>query len=171
MSKDEMQGVPSEYLVISPLDGRYSEIGKALSPYFSEYGLVKNRVWVEVNWLVFMLENLKGSKILEDFPKERIPDILSIYESFSAESFARVKEIEARNMNETRKDQWQSQVFARILSRYTVILVSEADRSLVESMQMIPSFSIEDAVSKADEILGKKGTINVIANGIASIPS
>ena len=102
MSRNEMQGVPSMFLAISPLDGRYSEIGKALSPYFSEYGLVKNRVWVEVNWLVFMLENLKGSKILEDFPKERIPDILSIYESFSAESFARVKEIEARTNHDVK---------------------------------------------------------------------
>ena len=97
----------------------------------------------------------------------------AFYSTFSSGKKASdiLKEIEARNMNETRKDQWQSQVFARILSRYTVILVSEADRSLVESMQMIPSFSIEDAVNKADEILGKKGTINVIANGIASIPS
>ena len=102
MSKDEMQGVQSRFLAISPLDGRYSEIGKALSPYFSEYGLVKNRVWVEVNWLVFMLENLKGSKILEDFPKEKTSDILSIYESFSSESFARVKEIEAKTNHDVK---------------------------------------------------------------------
>lgn len=95
MSKEEMYGVPSRFLAISPLDGRYSEIGKTLSPYFSEYGLVKNRVWVEVNWLIFMLENIKGSKILKDFPKEKIQEILNIYHSFSAESFARVKEIEA----------------------------------------------------------------------------
>lgn len=95
MSNDVIKEIPSEYLAISPLDGRYSEIGKALSPYFSEYALVKNRVWVEVNWLVFMLENLKGSKILDSFPKNRIPEIQDIYESFSAKSFARVKEIEA----------------------------------------------------------------------------
>lgn len=94
MSKDEMDGVQSRFLAISPLDGRYSEIGKVLSPYFSEYGLVKNRVWVEVNWLVFMLDNLKGSEILENFPKKRKSEIFNIYESFSAESFARVKEIE-----------------------------------------------------------------------------
>ena len=102
MSRNEMQRVPSKFLAISPIDGRYAEIGRTLSPYFSEYGLVKNRVWVEVNWLVFMLENLKGSKILEDFPKERIPDILSIYESFSAESFARVKEIEAKTNHDVK---------------------------------------------------------------------
>ena len=95
MSKDELYGIPSEGLAISPLDGRYSNIGRRLAPYFSEYGLVKHRVWVEVNWLIFILENLKGSSVLETFPKKRIPEILNIYESFSGESFARVKEIEA----------------------------------------------------------------------------
>lgn len=95
MSKDELYGIPSEGLAISPLDGRYSNIGRRFAPYFSEYGLVKHRVWVEVNWLIFILENLKGSSVLETFPKKRIPEILNIYESFSGESFARVKEIEA----------------------------------------------------------------------------
>lgn len=95
MHKTEFHEIPSEFLAISPLDGRYSGIGKRLSPYFSEYGLVKNRVWVEVNWLVFMLNNLEDSEILKGFPKERISEILSIYESFGAESFARVKDIEA----------------------------------------------------------------------------
>lgn len=95
MSKDELYGISSEGLAISPLDGRYSNIGRRLAPYFSEYGLVKYRVWVEVNWLIFMLENLKESSVLEVFPKGRIPEILNIYESFCGESFARVKEIEA----------------------------------------------------------------------------
>lgn len=95
MSKDELYGIPSEGLAISPLDGRYSNIGRRLALYFSEYGLVKYRVWVEVNWLIFMLENLKGSSVLETFSKKRIPEILNIYESFSGESFERVKEQEA----------------------------------------------------------------------------
>ena len=94
MNNNEVQSIPSRFLAISPLDGRYSEIGEALSLYFSEYGLVKNRVWVEVNWLIFMIENLKGSRILEDFSKKKIQDIRSIYDSFSEEAFIRVKEIE-----------------------------------------------------------------------------
>lgn len=102
MSKNEMQGVPAEYLAISPLDGRYAEIGEMLSPYFSEYALVKNRVWVEVNWLAFIIKNVKGSEILEAFPKKRIPEILNIYHSFSADSFARVKEIEAETNHDVK---------------------------------------------------------------------
>lgn len=45
------ENISAEHLALGPLDGRYSQIGKKLAPYFSEYALVKNRVKVEVNWL------------------------------------------------------------------------------------------------------------------------
>ena len=87
--------IPAEYLALCPLDGRYSSIGKKLSPYFSEYALVMNRVKVEVYWLRFMLENVEGSEILDAFDMERLPEIMAIYDDFSYVSFARIKEIEA----------------------------------------------------------------------------
>lgn len=90
-----MNDIPNKFLALSPLDGRYSEIGEALSPYFSEYALVKNRVWVEINWLVFLLENIKDSKILNNFPKNKISNIKKIYEDFSFKSFSRIKDIES----------------------------------------------------------------------------
>ncbi len=88
-------GIAPEHLALCPLDGRYSKIGKALSPYFSEYALVKNRVRVEVEWLKFMLENIKSSEILSTFDKSRIPEIEAIYKDFDGTSFTRIKEIEA----------------------------------------------------------------------------
>ena len=36
---------------LSPLDGRYAQSVEALRPIFSEYGLMKARVKVELNWL------------------------------------------------------------------------------------------------------------------------
>lgn len=98
MTRDENNSVgkiPAEHLALCPLDGRYSQIGKKLAPYFSEYALVKNRVKVEVNWLVYLIENLEDSEILDDFDMNRIPDIIHIYEEFSDSSFMRVKEIES----------------------------------------------------------------------------
>ena len=38
-------------LAISPLDGRYSDKVKMLSGYVSEFGLIKYRVRVEIEWL------------------------------------------------------------------------------------------------------------------------
>lgn len=89
----------AEYLALCPLDGRYAGISKKLAPYFSEYALVKNRVKVEVTWLIFLLTELaddeESPQILAEFDKERIPEIQAIYEDFSIKSFKRIKEIES----------------------------------------------------------------------------
>ena len=37
---------------ISPVDGRYRSKVEALSDYFSEYGLIKYRVMVEVEYFI-----------------------------------------------------------------------------------------------------------------------
>lgn len=80
---------------LCPLDGRYSQIRDKFAFYFSEYALVKYRVKVEVNWLVFLIENLSDmSEILDSFDCDTYPDILSIYENFSMDSYKRIKEIE-----------------------------------------------------------------------------
>lgn len=92
-SFEKMKMEFAEHMALGPLDGRYSNIGKKLSPYFSEFALVKNRVKVEVYWLIFLLENVSGDSILKSYASS-IKDIKSIYENFSYDSFLRVKEIE-----------------------------------------------------------------------------
>ena len=42
----------SALLALSPLDGRYASKVDALRPIFSEYGLIRARVKVEVEWLL-----------------------------------------------------------------------------------------------------------------------
>ena len=37
---------------LSPLDGRYAQSVEALRPIFSEYGLMRARVNVELSWLI-----------------------------------------------------------------------------------------------------------------------
>ena len=86
--------IATEFLALCPLDGRYARIGRELSPYFSEYALMKNRVKVEVYWLQFLLENIGEVEELENFDKSNLPKIISIYEDFSADSIKRIKEIE-----------------------------------------------------------------------------
>ena len=43
-------------MAISPLDGRYQEKVKPLSAIFSEYGLIKFRVIVEIRWLEMLAD-------------------------------------------------------------------------------------------------------------------
>src|SRR5579875_1352435 len=66
---------------LSPLDGRYAAKVEALRPIFSEYGLMKRRVHVEVEWLLALAAaRAKLQKIADDF---------------SVAEAARIKDIEA----------------------------------------------------------------------------
>lgn len=72
-------------------DGRYNRHVKELEDIFSEYGLIRNRVFVEVCWLKYIID-LLGIDTKGNFNKT---DIDSIASEFSLESAERVKEIES----------------------------------------------------------------------------
>src|SRR3546814_7096172 len=63
--------VESQLLALSPLDGRYAAKVDALRPIFSEYGLLKARVRVEVEWLL-ALATEPGIGELAAFPEPAI---------------------------------------------------------------------------------------------------
>lgn len=74
----------------------------------------------------------------------------------------------ARKRNETVPDQWQTQILLRVLSRASVIYVSELEDSLVEKLHMIPAHSIDEAITKAKELVGKEtASIVAIPDGVA----
>lgn len=87
-------GLPKEYTALCPLDGQYQSIAETMAPYFSEYALMKNRVWVELEWLRF----LYYKDLIPSVDGPRFDAICStIYDSqsnFSAKSMLRIKEIE-----------------------------------------------------------------------------
>ena len=80
-----MERLQYESMTICPLDGRYAGIKDALGDYFSEYGLVRYRVFVEIQWLKFLIENIE-SDILAKFDKNNLPKITAISENFDFEA-------------------------------------------------------------------------------------
>ncbi|MDA3893752.1 MAG: adenylosuccinate lyase [Salinivirgaceae bacterium] len=78
---------------VSPIDGRYRSKIEELDMYFSEYGLIKYRVLVEIEYFIALCEI--PLKPLEDFDKGLYPQLRDIYKSFSLDDAKRVKEIEA----------------------------------------------------------------------------
>lgn len=76
---------------ISPVDGRYFETAKYLSAYFSEYGLIRYRVQVEIEYLLALSAVLPE---LTDFPAHQIGDVRKIYKQFTEADAREVKEIE-----------------------------------------------------------------------------
>ena len=72
--------------------------------------------------------------------------------------------------NETVPDQWEAQILLRILMRAKVIYISEMQDDMVEKMHMIPAHSIDEAIKKAKELLGKENaTITAIPDGISVV--
>lgn len=73
-----------EAFELCPLDGRYSDIKELMSPYFSEYAYFQKRVFVEIEWLLYLIDtkvvNYKGdiSKIKEIFSKYDMNSYLEI---------------------------------------------------------------------------------------------
>lgn len=83
----------SPLTAISPIDGRYADKTQSLRPFFSEYGLLRARVEVELRWIHILGDNAeitevpKLSSAAEDF-------INHLITSFSVEDAAEIKAIE-----------------------------------------------------------------------------
>jgi adenylosuccinate lyase len=82
----------SSLTAISPVDGRYQSKTSELQQYFSEFGLIKYRVIVEVEYFIAMVES--GVKPLVDFPKEKYSDLRAICNLFSEQDALWIKDIE-----------------------------------------------------------------------------
>lgn len=76
---------------ISPVDGRYFESVQSLAGYFSEYGLIRYRAQVEVEYLIAMSATISE---LDDFPAHMLSDIRKIYKNFNLQHAEEVKAIE-----------------------------------------------------------------------------
>jgi adenylosuccinate lyase len=78
---------------ISPIDGRYGSKAQSLRNYFSEFGLIKYRVIVEVRWLqqLSLAEHIEEVPAFDDAANKWLNDIV---DNFSETDAMRVKEIE-----------------------------------------------------------------------------
>ena len=83
----------AQLLALSPLDGRYAGKVDALRPIFSEFGLIKARVRVEVEWLLALAAEPKIVE-LEPFSTAAADRLRALANGFSTADAARVKEIE-----------------------------------------------------------------------------
>ena len=84
----------SPLTAISAVDGRYAAHTESLRAFFSEYGLIRYRVTVELRWF----QALAGQPEMPEFPalsQQANQYIENLLEQFSTEDASRIKEIEA----------------------------------------------------------------------------
>lgn len=77
---------------ISPIDGRYAATTESLRSYFSEYGLIRYRVLVEVEYFIALCE-IDLSE-LSKFPKDKFTSLRLLYTNFDESAAEQIKEIE-----------------------------------------------------------------------------
>jgi adenylosuccinate lyase len=77
---------------ISPIDGRYRNKTEDLGKYFSEFGLIRYRVLVEIEYFIALCE--LPLLQLKDFNVKLFPDLRDIYKNFSQEDAQKIKDIE-----------------------------------------------------------------------------
>lgn len=83
----------SPLTAVSPIDGRYSAKTDMLRTVFSEYGLIRYRVLVEVRWLQHLAANPAIVEVAP-FSKDATALLNGLIDNFTIEHAERVKEIE-----------------------------------------------------------------------------
>ena len=101
-------------MAVTPIDGRYHARTRALAAYFSEFGLIRYRVRIEIEWLFALAKN----PALKEFALDpgAVPQLRSLYTEFSIADARRVKAIE----RETNHDVKAVEYFVKERSRQPV---------------------------------------------------
>lgn len=126
---------------ISPLDGRYDKKVDGLRKYFSESALIRYRIYVEIEWFVFLCNDLKleGTKI---WTAKELKHIRSIYEYFDVVAANRVKEIEKTTNHDVKaveyyiKESLQGAAFARYFEFIHFACTSEDINNLAYALMV-----------------------------------
>jgi adenylosuccinate lyase len=84
----------SALTALSPLDGRYAQKTRALQPHFSEFGLMRQRVRVEIEWLKALAAEPAFTP-LEPFSAATVTELDRVAADFSVADAERIKAIEA----------------------------------------------------------------------------
>jgi len=82
----------SSLFSVSPIDGRYAQATESLRAYFSEFGLIRYRVLVEVEYFIALSEVPLPQ--LASFPSDKAIALRSIYLNFSEAQAKQIKDIE-----------------------------------------------------------------------------
>ena len=102
----------SALTALSPLDGRYREKVSALAEHFSEYGLIRNRIKVELAWLCALAEEA-GIAEVPSFSADTRSQLEAASSGFRAEDAERVKAIERTTNHDVKAvEYWLKQRFA-----------------------------------------------------------
>lgn len=87
-------------IAISPIDGRYQHSTKVIADYFSEYALIKFRVYVEVEYFIALCQ--QNLPQLKNFDELKVNDLRNIYKNFNLSDAEKIKDIEKKTNHDVK---------------------------------------------------------------------
>ena len=167
----------------SPVDGRYRNKTQELAPFFSEFGLIKYRILVEVEYFILLIN--KGLPNQEPLNLDQINALRNVYQNFNEEDAQRVKEIEKTTNHDVKaveyfiKEKIKGAQFDGIIEYVHFGLTSQdinntsIPLSIKEAMQMAYLPEIEKVLSILKTQVTEWGEISMLArtHGQAASPT
>ena len=156
---------------ISPIDGRYSDKTSPLKPIFSEFGLMKYRLLVEVRWLEALSKNSNIPEV-PSFSPESNKKLSAIANDFSIEDAKAIKEIEKTTNHDVKaveyflKEQISSTPELQKVSEFIHFACTSEDINNLSHALMLK----DGRAVLLSEMSGTLDLINELAKNNAKIP-
>ncbi len=162
----------SALTALSPVDGRYASKTSALREFFSEYGLIKHRVLVEVRWLQALSKHpeIKEVPVFSDTANDVLENILT---NFAEEDAQRVKEIEKTTNHDVKaveyflKEKIADNTELNAVSEFIHFACTSEDINNLSYALMLKGGRDEVLLSEIDQL---SDAIKTLAHDYASIP-
>ena len=157
---------------LSPLDGRYAKSVEALRPVFSEYGLMRARVRVELSWLKALAAEPKIVEV-PPFDEAVLAEIDDVIAGFSLEDAAAVKAIEATTNHDVKAiEYWLKERFAGVpavsaVSEFIHFACTSEDINNLSHALMLREARDEVLLPKLAEVSDK---LRSLAHELAAVP-
>ena len=153
-----------ELSAISPIDGRYSKLVTELQEVFSEYALIKYRVFVEIEWFIH-LSKQQHIKELPHLTKQSITFLSKIEKNFSLAEARKVKNIEKKTNHDVKaveyylRDQFKKSRQLKGLAEFIHFGCTSEDINNISYALMVKDASkllISNNINKFNDLLKKK---------------
>lgn len=150
----------TELTAISPVDGRYGARLSNLKEIFSEYGLIKNRVKVEVFWLR-MLANHPAITEVPKLSAEAESHLMKLVDEFSLEMAQSVKEIEKTTNHDVKaveyliKEHFAGKQELEAISEFVHFACTSEDINNLAYALMLKDARQEVIIPEMDKVIAK----------------
>jgi adenylosuccinate lyase len=157
---------------ISPIDGRYAAKTENLRAIFSEYGLIRHRLLVEVRWLQNLSRNADISEVPE-FSTTANALLDSVIRNFDPAQAQRIKEIEKTTNHDVKaveyylKEQVAGNAELNAVSEFIHFACTSEDINNLSHALMLQSGRDQILLPMINEVLDM---INNLAHRYAAIP-